>query len=333
MQNRQGNYEKTILIISSLLAIGVAVFLILESKGFEESLILQQASSKNDMNAPATQKVIDATETMKKKYSWLSPVRNGKAVPLNKSVLLVMKEGKLFDLLLPEPKLREPMTNIFLTGDLNKSPPEAQLHGIFSPNVGDLDEDKDGFSNREEFDAGTDPRDANSLPPYTNKLFLRRRISHDYILLLRPNSDGTTFQIQRMVPTKGSVFKPVNEEFGFAKGEIRFKILSARKESKETKFGLKDVYILKMLDLATQKEFELVENVETNLAEYEAEFEFRWQKRRTISGIDIKEGGKFQLPGLGKTYYILKLEENKAIIAPVGPDGKPTKETIEIKQG
>ena len=331
MQNRQGNYEKTILIIYYLLAIGVAVFLILESKGFEESLILQQASSKNDMNAPATQKVIDATETMKKKYSWLSPVRNGKAVPLNKSVLLVMKEGKLFDLLLPEPKLREPMTNIFLTGDLSKSPPEEQLHGIFSPNVGDLDEDKDGFSNIEEFNGKTDPRDASSLPPYTDKLFLRRRISHDYILLLRPNSDGITFQIQRMVPTKGSVFKPINEEFGFDKGTLRFKILSSEKKSIDTKFGPKDAYILKMLDLSTKSEFELVEGVEKNLADYEAEFEFRWKIRKTIPG--VKEGGTFQLPGLGKTYYILKLEENKAIIAPVGPDGKPTKETIEIKQG
>jgi hypothetical protein len=331
MQNRQGNYEKTILIISSLLAIGVAVFLILESQGFEESLILQQGASKNDMNAPATQKVVDATETMKKKYTWLSPVRNGKAVPLNKSVLLVMKGGKLFDLLLPEPKLREPMTNIFLTGDLNKSPPEGPLRGIFSPNVGDLDEDKDGFFNLEEFVGKTDPRDANSLPPYTNKLFLRRRISHDYILLLRPNSDGTTFQIQRMAPTKGSVFKPVNEEFGFDRGTLRFKILSHRKENKETRFGPKDVYILKMLDLSTQKEFELVEGIEMNLADYEAEFEFRWKIRKTISG--IKEGGTFQLPGLGKTYYILKLEEDKAIISPIGPDGKPTKETIEIKQG
>ena len=57
MQNRQGNYEKTILIISSLLAIGVAVFLILESQGFEENLTLPQGFSKNDLNAPASQKV------------------------------------------------------------------------------------------------------------------------------------------------------------------------------------------------------------------------------------------------------------------------------------
>ncbi len=332
MQNRQGNYEKTILIISSLLAIGVAVFLILESQGFEESLTLQQGFSKNDLNAPASQKVIDATETMKKKYSWLSPVRNEKAVPLNKSVMLVMKDSKLFDLLLPEPKFREPMTNIFLTGDKTKSPPEEQLPGIFSPNVGDLDADSDGFSNLEEFNAKTDPRDANSLPPYTNKLFLTKRISHDYILMLKGGSDGTTFQITRSVPSRGSVFKPVNEEFGFDKGTLRFKILSHRKETAQTKFGPKEIFILTMYDLSTKKEFELKEGEEKNLADYEAEFEFRWKKRRTISG-GVIEGGTFQLPGLGKTFYIRTLEETKAIISPVGADGKPAKETIEIKQG
>lgn len=330
MQNRQGNYEKTILIISSLLAIGVAVFLILESQGFEESLTLPQGFSKNDLNAPASQKVKDATETMKKKYSWLSPVRNEKAAPLNKSVMLVMKDGKLFDLLLPEPKLREPMTNLFLTGDLTKTPPEAQLPNIFSPNVGQLDADSDGFSNLEEFNAKTDPRDASSMPPYTDKLFLTKRISHDYILLLKGGSDGT-FQIQRSVPSRASVFKPLNEEFGFDKNTIRFKILSFRKETAETKFGPKEIFILKVLDLSTQKEFEMVEGKEVNLADYEAEFEFRWKKRQIVPG--VKEGGTFQLPGLGKTFYILKLEETKAIISPLGADGKPTKETIEIKQG
>ena len=330
MQNRQGNYEKTILIISSLLAIGVAVFLILESQGFEESLALPQGFSKNDLNAPDSQRVKDATETMKKKYSWLSPVRNEKAAPLNKSVMLVMKDGKLFDLLLPEPKLREPMTNLFLTGDLTRTPPEAQLPNIFSPNVGQLDADNDGFSNLEEFNAKTDPRDASSMPPYTDKLFLTRRISHDYILLLKGGSDGT-FQIQRSVPSRASVFKPLNEEFGFDKNTIRFKILSFRKETAETKFGPKEIFILKVLDLSTQKEFEMVEGKEVNLADYEAEFEFRWKKRQIIPG--VKEGGTFQLPGLGKTFYILKLEETKAIISPLGADGKPTKETIEIKQG
>lgn len=330
MQNRKGNYEKTILVIASIIAIGVAIFLIFESQGFEESIALQQATPRSDLNAPDKQKVADAIETLKKKYLWVSPVKNGKGAPLNKSVLLVMKEGKLFDLLLPEPKLRDPMTNVFLVGDQTKVPPETQLPNIFSPNVGDLDADSDGFSNLEEFKAGTDPRDANSMPPFTNKLVLGKRISHDYIIILKGGSDGT-FQVQRLVPSKASVFKPMNEEFGFDKGTVRFKITENRKETKETKLGPQEIYIIKVHDSSTQKDFEMEQGKEVNLAEYEAEFMFNYKKRQVIPG--IKEGGTFQLPGLGKTFYIQKLEENKAIISPLGPDGKPTQETIEIKQG
>jgi hypothetical protein len=330
MQNSQGSYEKIILTISAILAIGVSVYLVFESQGFEESLVLAAASSRNDLNAPDKQAVVTATDTIKKKYSWVSPVKGGKAVPLNKSVLLVMKDNDLFDLLLQDKMFRPPMTNIFLTGDLTKNPPETQLPNIYSPNVGDLDADEDGFSNLEEFNAKTDPRDATKMPPFTNKLVLRKRISHDYILMLKGGSDGT-FQIQRLVPTKGSVFKPLNEEFGFDKGVNRFKLLSAQKQViQHPTLGPMDAFVVKVLDLSTNKEFELTQGKETNLAEYEAELEFQWKKRQTIPG--VREGKTFQLPGLGITYHILKLEESKAVVAP-DKDGKPSPQTVEIKQG
>lgn len=331
MQNSQGNYEKVILTISSLLAIGAAGFLIFQSSAFEDSLLLPQGASRNDLNAPDNAAVVTGIDTLKKKYAWLSPDRSGKPVPLNKSVLLVMKSGELFDLLLPEPQLRPPMTNLFLTGDRTKNPPEAELPNIYSPNVGDLDADNDGFSNLEEFTAKTDPRSDSSLPPLTNKLVLRQRISHDYILVLKGGSDGT-FQIQRLQPSKGSVFKPLNEEFGFDKGVTRFKLLEAQKQTiQHPTLGPMEAYVVKALDLSTNKPFELVQGKETNLAEYEAELEFRWKQRQPIPG--VKEGKTFQLPGLGKTYHIWKLEENKAVISPLGSDGKPTPEKIEIQQG
>lgn len=332
MQNSKGNYEKTILTIASLVAIGVSAWLVMESQGFEDSLELAQSSSRNDLNAPNTQAVVEATETLKKKYLWASPLRNGKAVPLNKSVLLVMKDGQLFDLLLPEPQFRPPMTNIFLTGDPAKNPPEGQLPHLFSPNVGDLDADDDGFSNLEEFNGKTDARDPAKMPPLTNKLFLRQRISHDYILKLVGSGDGTTFQIQRLKPEpKSSKFVPLNEQFGFEKGVVRFKLLTARKDTiQHPTLGPMDVYVLKVLDLSTNKEFELVQAKDINLAEYEAELEFRWKKSQVIPG--VREGKVFQLPGVGQSYYIRKLDEDKAIISPVGNDGKATEEMIEIKQ-
>lgn len=331
MQNSQGSYEKIILTVSSLLAIGVAGYLVYESMGFEDSLALSQGVPRKDLNPPDNASVVAAIDTISKKYAWLSPERQGKPVPLNKSVLLVMKGGELFDLLLPEPKLREPMTNIFLTGDRSKNPPETELPHIYSPNVGDMDADDDGFSNLEEFNAKTDPRDASSMPPLTNKLVLRQRISHDYIIVLKNGSDGT-FQIQRLQPSKGNVFKPLNEAFGFDKGVARFKLLEARQQTiQHPTLGPMEAFIVKTLDLSTNKEFELVQGKETNLAEFEAELEFRWKKRQSIPG--VKEGKTFQLPGLGKSYYIWKLEESKAIISPLGNDGTPLPEKIEIQQG
>lgn len=157
MQKSQGSYEKTILTISALLAIGVAVYLVLLSRGFEEDLVVAQSAPQKNLNPPATAAMVEAIETIKGRYSWTSPERNGKPVPLNKSVLLVMKKGELFDLLLPEPQFRPPMTNIFVTGDAKKSPPEAPLPNFYSPNLGELDADNDGFSNLEEFEGKTIP--------------------------------------------------------------------------------------------------------------------------------------------------------------------------------
>ncbi len=332
MQKRQGSYEKTILTIAALLAIGVAVYLVLLSHGFEEDLVTAQAAPQKNLNPPATAAMVEAIDTIRGRYAWLSPERNGKPVPFNKSVLLVMKRGELFDLLLPEPKFRPPMTNIFVTGDANKTPPEAPLPNFYSPNVGDLDADDDGFSNLEEFEGKTDPRDAQSMPPATNKLVLRQRISHDYVVRL-VSGDGTTFQVQRLKPEpKASKFVAINEEFGFEKGSVRFKATGVEKK-KVTRpaLGEVEVYVLKVTDLSTNKQFEMEDKVDVNLAEYEAEFEFRLKRRVIIPG--AREGKTFQLPGLGKSYHIIKLEADKAIIAPLGPNGQPTAETIEIKQG
>lgn len=332
MQKSQGSYEKIILTIAAVLTIGAAVYLVMLSQGFEESLAVAPAGARNNLNPPNTPAMAEAIDTIQKKYAWLSPERNGKPVPLNKSVLLVMKQGELFDLTLPQPLFRPPMSNVFVVGDKTKTPPEEPLPDFFSPNVADLDADQDGFSNLEEFEGKTNPRDAQSMPPLTNKLFLKQRISHDYIVKL-VSGDGATFQVQRLKPEpKMSKFVSINQGFGFEKGSERFKATAASKKTiQHPTLGEKEVFVLKITDLSTNKEFEAAEGLEVNLAEYEAEFEFRWKKRTTIPG--IREGKTFQLPGLGKSYYIQKLEETRAVISPIGTNGQPTQETIEIKQG
>jgi hypothetical protein len=322
MQKKNGNYEKNLLIIAAVLAAGMIAFTIIDGPKLQERLALQPGASPNNLNPPPTERVNSVLQRLMEKASWVSPVINGKPVPLNKSILLLQKGDQLFDLQVAEPVLRPPMSNEFLV--------KNDLPNIESPNVGALDPDNDGFSNEEEFEAKTNPKDEREHPPVTRKLFLKQRISHDYIIKL--NSSTPPYQVQRIAPEpRASKFVSPGDEYGFDKGVIRFKALVfAQKVMKNPTTQLEtDVSELKCLDISTQKEFVLVRGQETNLADYEAEFEFRIG---TPEQRKVREGETFQLPGLGVTFKLLSVSEQDAVIVPV-KGGVPDGETITIKKG
>ena len=86
---------------------------------------------------------------------------------------------------------------------------------------------------------------------------------------------------------------------------------------------------LKCLDISTQREFLVVKGVETNLADYEAEFEFRIGVSEPRK---VREGETFQIPGIGETFKVISIEENQAVIVPwsgVKASGPP----ITVKKG
>jgi hypothetical protein len=161
---------------------------------------------------------------------------------------------------------------------------------------------------------------------------LKQRIANDYILMLNSGEDSGTFQIRRIKPEPArSVFTSVGTEFGFDKGVNRFVVLSfTKKKIKHAALGEIDAYVVKLKDNATQSEFELVQKEEKNLAEYEAQFEFRWKQLDVIAG--VKKGKVFQLPRVGTSYFVREIEETRAVISPVDNTGVAKPETIEIRQ-
>ena len=311
---KKSNFEKTLLLIMALVAVGVSGYLIYLTTGFSETLKQTDVQQKNEMGEVPLGSVQEATNLLKQVFNWTSPIKNNKPVPLNKSILVIQKGDSLVDIYVPDPPLRPPLTNEFLV--------KNRIPNILSPNVGDLDPDGDGYSNLEEFNKGTDPQDPQKHPPFTDHLYLKERVADDYIIKLNNSLDP--YQVVLLAPRRDSAYiqPPFPKAFGFKDPitrQVNERFVVKKFEKKDVPdpvLGSKDASELTVEDKATNTEFILIKGVEKNLADYYAVFEF-WQKE--ITTVKVKKGDTF--PVMGVTYRLLDVEETQAVIAPVKSDG------------
>ena len=322
MQKRKSNSERIVLIILALLGVAAAGWFISLSVAFPDTLQARRAVSPNQAVPPPMQQVDDAIKhAMETPKPWVAPVRNNKSVPLNKSVLLVLKGEEVIDMFLEEPQLRAPMTNAFLR--------ENGLEWK-SPNVGELDPDEDGFNNLEEFQKGTKPKNAQSHPPITDKLFMVERLAKDYRIILKNSSGQLSLPDE---PKKKTYFIDLAKvgtdppQFFGGNGD-RFRIDKFEKKVvADERVGEKDVSELTVTEIVTKRPLVLVMGVEQNLAEYSARFEFRLKQ---IIGLPpVGKDVTFRIPGYeGTTYKVTDIKETNAVIAPVKADGTLGEEII-----
>lgn len=332
MQKGKGNYERVILSLSALVAVGLSGWLIYTSMGFASSVEAPNPKRGTEVGSAPVKNVEDAiNRAISDPKPWIAPTRNGKPVPLNKSVLLVLKDDQIYDLFVSDNLLRPPMSNEYLR--------QYELEYL-SPNVGLLDPDNDGFSNEEEFLAkpqSTSPKDAQSHPPITDKLYLVQRISNDYKITLR--SPSSPHQVATPDDKKKKNWfvdpnamdpngQPDVRARSFGGDGTRFKAVKfERKSIPDPTVGERDVSELTVEDSVRGNTLVLVLGKEQNLAEYEAKFEFRL---KNISEIPpVKKGGTFRIPGFeSTTYKVIDILEDHAVISPLKPDGTPDGELM-----
>lgn len=326
MQKRQSNYERIILALLAVVGIGVAGWFISLTLGFADTLVPQPVKSSNEAIVPPTKQVEDAIKrAMENPKPWVAPIRNNKAVPLNKSVLLVLKGEEVVDMYLENPQLRPPMTNAFLRDNYLEWK---------SPNVAELDPDTDGFNNLEEFEKGTKPKDSASHPPVTDKLFMLERLSKDYRVVLK-NSSGQVSLIDE--PKRKTYFLDLTKvgtephQFFGGNGD-RFKTVKFEKKViPDPRVGERDVSELSIEEIVTKRPVVLVMGEEQNLAEYSVVFEFRL--KQIVALTPVGKDGVFRIPGYeGTTYKVSEIKEDSATIAPLKADGT-LGEAIIIKKG
>ncbi|MDB6137807.1 MAG: hypothetical protein JWO94_879 [Verrucomicrobiaceae bacterium] len=326
MANKEAKYDKVLLTLAALAALGVSGSLFFLKSSFPQKLKFPPVSPKTDFGVIPQEEVDAAIKRLQQPFEWTAPVRQNKPVPLNKSVTVVLKGTELFDMFLENPKLRPPMTNEFLRQPgkkFGKTDSEAGRElDYLSPNVADLDPDGDGFTNLEEFEAQptmTNPLDPASHPPVTKHLYFRGRVQNDYILVLQ--SSAMPLQVKRNKPDPaGSQFiEAVPKDFGFERAASAAPRFTAEKFEKKELQG-KDLSELTVLDKATGERVMLVYKVPSNLAEYKADLEFR---DKTVTNLSVKKGDNFRLPDVAATFRVTEITEDNATIVQLKENGTP----------
>jgi hypothetical protein len=316
MPKKEQNYDKVLLGVAGVAALGVCGYLFVLKGDFPNQFTSKTPPPGKDLGVVPVEKVRTAQQRLLEAFNWEAPVKANKAVPLNKSVLIILKEGELYDMFLEDKPLRPPMTNKYLReNDLD----------YLAPNVADLDPDGDGFSNLEEFELGTNPKDGSptnpkAVPPLKNKIYFVARTQDDYKIALQNNTMPLSVRRSFPEPARGIFINSLPQDFGFEPGGVaRFqaKAFTAKKVP-DPRLGEKDVSELVVLDRSSNAEVTLVYREEKNLATFKAKLQFRL---KTVQEREVKEGDSFTFEGVPTIFKVVKVDEGSAQLAERNADG------------
>ena len=187
---------------------------------------------------------------------------------------------------------------------------------IDDPKVADADPDNDGFTNKEEFLAKTDPMDPNARPPIIVKLRVAGFTQVPFRMMFKAANklmDGTIqFQINflDLVRNRTRFIKKGDELEGYRVGDYRVKMVDEFDErthsSKTTERSELDMINIKLNEITT-----LVLNTERESDESRVAFSISIPGKK-VEPPEVKRGDIFKLDD--KTYQVLKASLQGATI-------------------
>lgn len=178
---------------------------------------------------------------------------------------------------------------------------------LLSPDAPEQDPDSDRFNNREEFAANTDPNDAQSHPPFSNKLRLAKYIQIPFRLVFKARNDQE-MQINTVDLRQPSQFLKVGSKIAGTNFEITKLDIKEGVDSLGTKTDVSEATIR---NTETKAEIILVLGVIANSPDTYALFRYLYDDTE----FKVKRDGDFKLkPDDKTTYKLVDINNNEAVI-------------------
>ena len=248
------NYDTVVLGVCTALFVFNAAFVYFESSDFISSLpTASEITTNNSTATPAETTAINAAMGITEKpVLWNEKsASNEERGNLFVSRLFILKGDKLIDPIESQENLHPPIPNDWLI-----------KYGLnfADATIKDQDPDRDGFTNLEEWDAKTDPKDKDSTPPKFKKLQFVKFEQKPFMLVFKGNPDGEGQEFQINANNARTQFKKLNEKIDGAP----YKIESYKKIEGEKNGVPVDLSELTVVNTETDIKIVLVVKKETN---------------------------------------------------------------------
>lgn len=255
------NQEKIILAVCAVAALGLAFLGYSKSSSVEDELTFTSKGGGNsNVAVVGAEALAETLASVDKPVLLEQPEPNGRKVNNFVGVALFAKKPD------GDAKVAKPVDPVLDAPIHDKIPNLWWLENGIDPGFGDSperDEDKDGFSNREEFEAKTNPKDSQSFPSLIDKLQFAKYESVGYFLWFSSSLGPQQYQFKIVeLPPAFESAPPAQQESYLGRSDLNYNrtkdYIGDNRNIFEEGFG-KDRFKLKSV---TEKE---VTNPSTNL--------------------------------------------------------------------
>lgn len=322
MEAIKTKYDRVLLGLCALIAIVIGILLILKLMSFKDQFAAPPKAAKEaaDFGTDKAADTIKAAEALKVTVE-RKPLKlpGGRVADLFVSTPVVKSADGQVIALLDEnaQQLRPPIANAWLY--------EHELD-LTRDDIAELDVDGDGYSNLEEFEGKSNPRNRTDVPPFYTKLRYKECVKEPLSLRFAIYNNGE-IQLSRTEP------KPARSAF-LREGAV----FTVEPRFKVTKVEMREV---KTSGVTDQKPFLILEDTEAKGAQ-PIEIALGQTVERPklsakivdeLSGKEfiLREGQEFELPKMpGNKILVSKVTEEEATLSFIMP-GKSERQEYQLK--